>query len=113
MDYNYDSSFLERVNNVREVGFKKLVEAWISSTFDQWYPDFFMGRYSHDVDVGTLLTILHILDKWSPEGVFGICNDMERENRNSQNQLLAEICLKLKGEFRVFLAHCSIIPMTS
>ena len=58
MDYTYNSSLLERGNNVGEVGYKTSIESIIASTFNQSYHTFLVGHAIHDVDVGKLLPSL-------------------------------------------------------
>ena len=76
----------------------------MASTFDQRYPEFFVGHYNRYVTVVILLPVLSTLDKWSWELTFGTHHELEIELNNSRNQLLAEICLDLQGKIQS-LAH--------
>ena len=60
--YTFDSYFLERRGKVRGVGHKSSGESCVASTFDQRYPVFFVGHYTREVVVGTLLPGFSNLD---------------------------------------------------
>ena len=78
MDYNYESSFLERGKKARVSNFNSSGEARVESTFDQRYTAFIVGQSTRDVAVGTLLPGLSTLEKWYQEGTFGTCHELER-----------------------------------
>ena len=57
-----------------------------------------MEQSSCDVDVGTLLTGLYTLDKFSWAVSFGTHHDLERKLRNVRTKLLSETRLELNGK---------------
>ena len=100
MEYTSEYSFFERGKKVRGVGFKTSGGAWLVITLDQGYPDFLVGRSSCNVAVGTLLPGLSTLDKWTQSGTFWTRHDMERELRNDQTKILAEIRMELNRKIQ-------------
>ena len=88
MDYNSESSFVERGNNVRGENFNSSGEAHLEITFDLWYPSFLLRHSTRDVADSTLLTGLSTIEKWSRSGTFVTLHELEREPKNTRTKLL-------------------------
>ena len=68
--------------------FKSSGEARVAKTFDQRYPEFFVGHSTQDVAAGTLLPVFSTLDKWYRSGTCVTLHELERELKNARTQLL-------------------------
>ena len=98
MEYNPKYSLLEMVKKVIWVVFESSGESRVARTFFHWYSAFIVGHSTQNMTVGTLLTRLSTLEKWSWAGKFGNRHELEREIKNASTQILTEICLYLFGK---------------